>query len=195
MPDYYGLVVVRTIQGACTGLLQPLTMSLMFPLFSLEERGKAMGVYGMGFIIGPAMGPTFGGLIVDHLHWQDVFGWSIPLTFIAMVVGWHLLPSRNPAVKRTPLNWASLALIATAMGTFLTAISSGSRLGWSDAQVFTLFSISATCFVLFLFVELTAQHPLLQVRLFRIRTFSISVMVGFTFGIGMFGSMYVLPIF
>ena len=75
MPDYYGLVVVRAIQGACTGLLQPLTMTVMFPLFSLEERGRAMGIYGMGFILGPALGPTFGGLIVDHAHWRDVFGW------------------------------------------------------------------------------------------------------------------------
>ena len=76
IPDYYGLVVIRTIQGGCTGLLQPLTMTVIFPLFDKDERGKAMGVYGMGFVLGPAMGPTFGGLIVDYWHWQDAFGSS-----------------------------------------------------------------------------------------------------------------------
>ena len=63
-------MLVRTIQGAGTGLLQPLSMTLMFSLFSQAERGKAMGIYGMGLILGP----TFGALIVDHRHWQDVFG-------------------------------------------------------------------------------------------------------------------------
>lgn len=195
MPDFYGLVVVRTLQGACAGLLQPLTMTVMFPLFPLEERGKAMGIYGMGFILGPAMGPTFGGLIVDHWHWQDVFGCSIPLMLIALVMGWRLLPTRNPKSIKAPLNWLSLILIASAMATFLTAISNGSRLGWSAPSVFSLFLTSASCFAVFLAVELTSQTPLLHVRLFKIRTFSISVVVGFTFGIGMFGSMYLLPIF
>ena len=73
MPDYYGLVAIRTIQGACAGLLQPLTMTIIFPLFPLEERGRAMGIYGAGFILGPAMGPMVGGVIVDHAHWQDIF--------------------------------------------------------------------------------------------------------------------------
>ncbi len=81
------------------------------------------------------------------------------------------------------------------MGTFLTAISSGSRFGWTSPYIFTLFFTAACCLAAFLLVEFTTATPLLQMRLFRIRTFTISVIVGFIFGAGMFGSLYVLPIF
>jgi MFS transporter, DHA2 family, multidrug resistance protein len=195
MPDYYGLVVVRTVQGACTGLLQPLTMTVMFPLFPIAERGKAMGIYGMGFILGPAMGPTFGGLIVDYWHWRDVFGSSIPLMLVASVMGWRLLPGHVAGRQKVRLNWASLLLIATGTGTFLTAISNGSRWGWWSNDVVALFVASVCCVGAFIVVELTTQYPLLQIRLFKVRAFTISVLVGFMFGVGMFGSMYVLPIF
>ena len=61
IPNYYGLVAVRTVQGACAGLLQPLTMTVIFPLFDERQRGRAMGIYGMGFILGPSLGPVFWG--------------------------------------------------------------------------------------------------------------------------------------
>ena len=195
IPDYYGLVVIRTIQGGCTGLLQPLTMTVIFPLFDKDERGKAMGVYGMGFVLGPAMGPTFGGLIVDYWHWQDAFGSSIPLMAVAAAMGWYLLPPRRAAVKKIQMNWVALILIATAIGTFLTAISNGSRMGYSSDEVVTLFFVSGGCLLGFLALELGGHTPLLQIRLFSVRTFAISVMVGFIFGAGMFGSMYLIPVF
>jgi MFS transporter, DHA2 family, multidrug resistance protein len=195
MPSYYGLVAVRTVQGACAGLLQPLTMTVMFPLFPVEERGKAMGLYGMGFILGPALGPTFGGLIVDNWHWRDIFGASVPLMLVATGMGLRFLPQRRPDAPKVRLNWVSLILIAITMGTFSTAISNGSRLGWASPLIFGLLFTAACCLVTFILVELTTKSPLLEVRLFKVRTFTISVVVGFMFGVGMFGSMYVLPIF
>ncbi|MEM7254941.1 MAG: DHA2 family efflux MFS transporter permease subunit [Pseudomonadota bacterium] len=194
-PNYYGLVAIRTIQGACSGLLQPLTMTVIFPLFDERERGKAMGIYGMGFILGPALGPTCGGLIVDHLHWQDIFGWSIPIMLVAMMMGLRYLPGRRPDAPKTRLNWFSLVLVACAIGTFLTAISNGPRDGWASPLVFGLFFISASCMLTFIVIELTTRSPLLEMRLFADRTFTVSVLVGAIFGAGMFGSLYLLPIF
>ncbi|NKC12824.1 MAG: MFS transporter [Gammaproteobacteria bacterium] len=98
-PNYYGLVAIRCIQGGCAGLLQPLTMTVMFPLFAIEQRGKAMGVYGMGFILGPALGPMLGGLIVDHWHWRDIFGASIPAMLVATAMGLRAC-SRSPKQQR-----------------------------------------------------------------------------------------------
>ncbi|MBT6278209.1 MAG: DHA2 family efflux MFS transporter permease subunit [Chromatiales bacterium] len=195
MPYYYGLVVVRVIQGACAGLLQPLTMTVMFPLFPADQRGKAMGIYGMGFILGPALGPTVGGIIVDSWHWRDIFGASIPLMLVAVFMGLRYLPPRLSTAQPVRLNWLSLSLIAVAMATFLTAISNGSRLGWGSTQTFGMFFTAACCLCGFLWVEFTTNAPLLQMRLFSSRAFSISVLVGFMFGAGMFGSLYVLPVF
>lgn len=195
IPNFYGLVAVRTIQGGCAGLLQPLTMTVIFPLFDEDQRGKAMGIYGMGFILGPALGPSFGGLIVDHLHWQDIFGWSIPLMVIAALMGLRYLPGKPPDAPRTRLNWLSLIVVAIAMGTFLTAISNGRREGWTSPIIFTLFFIAAVCMLAFIVIELTTRAPLLEMRLFSDRRFTLSVIVGSMFGAGMFGSLYLLPIF
>jgi DHA2 family multidrug resistance protein len=195
MPDYYGLVAVRTIQGACSGLLQPLTMTIIFPLFPLHERGKAMGIYGMGFILGPSLGPLFGGIIVDHAHWQDIFGWSIPGMLVASAMGMRFLPGRLAQARQVKINWVSLVLVAITMGSFLAAISNGPRLGWDAPSVFGLFFIAAVGVVSFISIELTTSRPLLEMRLFSDRAFTISVIVGFMFGVGMFGSLYVLPVF
>ena len=195
MPDYYGLVAVRTVQGACAGLFQPLTMTVIFPLFPPEERGKAMGIYGMGFILGPALGPVIGGIIVDHAHWQDIFGWSIPLQVLTALMALRYLPGKLPGARNPRLNWFSLVLVAIAMASFLTAISNGLRLGWDAPKVFGLLFLAASAMLCFITLELTTRAPLLEMRLFADRTFTISVAVGFMFGVGMFGSLYVLPIF
>ena len=195
IPNYYGLVAVRTVQGACAGLLQPLTMTVIFPLFDERQRGRAMGIYGMGFILGPSLGPVLGGFIVDHLHWQDIFGWSIPLMLLATIMGLRYLPARAPDAPRTRLNWLSLVLVAVAIATFLSAISNARRDGWNSPLIFWLFFTAATCFLLFLVVELVTRAPLLEMRLFSERTFTIAVVVGSIFGAGMFGSLYILPIF
>ena len=195
IPSYYGLVGVRTIQGGCAGLFQPLTMTVIFPLFAPQDRGKAMGIYGMGFILGPSLGPVFGGVIVDHAHWRDIFGWSIPLMVLAMVAAGRYLPGRIPGGRTVRLNWISLALVAVAMASFLSAISNGQRLGWDAPWVFGLFFLAASSMLTFVTIELTTRSPLLEMRLFADRGFTISVLVGFMFGVGMFGSLYVLPIF
>ena len=194
MPDYYGLVVVRAVQGACAGLLQPLTMTVMFPLFPPEQRGRAMGIYGMGFILGPSFGPTVGGFIVDYLHWRDVFGCSIPLMFAAFVMG-LTLPGRKPDAVRPKLNWISLASISSAMICFLVGISNAPRYGWDAPNVFGFLFFAACAFTTFIATEVTTKHPLLEVRLFAIRSFTISMLVAFIFGFGMFGSFYILPLF
>ena len=127
IPSYWGLVVVRTVQGACGGLLQPLTMSIIFPLFPPAERGRAMAIYFMGFVIGPAMGPAVGGVLVDYANRRDVFGASIPLMVVAGVLGARYLPYRSASATRPRLNWLSLSLIALSIGAFLTGISNGPR--------------------------------------------------------------------
>jgi len=195
IPSYWGLVVVRTVQGACGGLLQPLTMSIIFPLFPPAERGRAMAIYFMGFVIGPAMGPAVGGVLVDYANWRDVFGASIPLMVVAGVLGARYLPYRSASATRPRLNWLSLSLIALSIGAFLTGISNGPRHGWSSPFVFGLFFTSASALIAFVVVELTARVPLLDVRLFSVRSFTVTAVVGVMLGAGMFGSLYVLPIY
>ena len=147
----------------------------------------------MGFIVGPAMGPT----VRSHRRPLALARcvWSLhPVNGFGRCDGLCLTAGSKPKRKTDKTQLDSLLLITVASACFLTGLSNGPRFGWASANVFTLFLIAACCLAAFIGVELT-DRPLLQMRLFRIRTFTVSVLVGFVFGAGMFGSMYVLPIF
>ncbi len=194
-PTFEGVVAARVAQGACAGLLQPLAMSVIFPAFPPEQRGMAMGIYGIGVILGPALGPTFGGIIVDNVEWRFVFTAALPLTVVAGALAMRTLPGRAESGRELKLNWTSFALVCIAIATFLSAVSNGQRAGWGSDFVLGLFMVSAMATLAFFIVESVSRQPLIQIRLFAEPGFAVSSLVGFLFGAGMFGSMYLLPLF
>ena len=85
-PGFESLVFARVVQGACAGLIQPLSLSVIFMAFPPNERGKAMGLFGVGTMIGPALGPLYGGLIIDAIDWRFVFTGSVPFMLLGAVI-------------------------------------------------------------------------------------------------------------
>ncbi len=134
-PNYEIVVVARVIQGACTGVLQPMAMSVLFLTFRPHERGMAMGLFGMGVVIGPALGPTIGGFIVDTLSWRQVFTATLPLPLLASALALRFVPPKDPAAIPKRLNWQSLLLMIAAVSGLLNGLSNGQRLGWESAYV------------------------------------------------------------
>ena len=193
--DFNLVVMSRVVQGACAGLLQPLAMTVIYPVFPPEERGKAMGIFSMGVVMGPAIGPTIGGFIIDNADWRYVFSFALPFTMVATMLGARFLPGRDDSLERLKFNWLNFALVCTAVATMLTGISSGQREGWLSPYVVTLLLIAFVTALSFLLLEAYAKAPLVGVRVFSDRTFAISALVGFMFGAGMFGSIYLMPIF
>ena len=194
-PSFDGIVAARIIQGACAGLLQPLALTVIFSAYPPEERGKAMGMFGMGVVLGPVFGPTIGGFIIDNADWRFVFTAALPVTFVAGVLGVRFLPGRDDDTTPLQLNWTSFALVTTAVFSLLTGISNLQSGGWDSGFVFAMLLTSALSAIAFVVVESRTAHPLLQVRLFANRTFALSALVAFMFGAGMFGSIYLMPIF
>ncbi len=189
------LIIGRCVQGAAAGLLQPLTVTVIFPIFPLEERGKAMGMFSMGMVMAPAFGPVLGGLIVDELGWRYLFTPMLPLSFVAAAMALHWLPESVPSTQKRPFNWTSFVLVTISVVGFLYATSNGVRLGWASAEVLLTLLIAAIAMVIFVAWELVTRAPLLEVRLFLNRSFAVSSIVAFTFGAGMFASIYLLPLF
>lgn len=188
-------VLARVLQGCCAGLLQPLAMNVIIPIFPPEQRGRAIATLSMGIVLGPALGPTVGGVIVDSVGWRFTFVAALPLSVLGAVLALRFLPGRDDTQPPRPLNWASLSLVILVVSSFLIGLSSGPRLGWSSVDVLTLFTISAVGLVLFFAVELHTRNPLIQMRLFLIPAFASSALVGVIFGAGMFGSIYLMPLF
>ena len=193
-PTFAGVVLARVAQGLCAGLIQPLAMSTVFLAYPPEERGKAMGWFGMGIVFGPTIGPVLGGLIVDLTQWRFVFAAPVPIMFVAAGMAWIYLPGRDETAVREPFNLPSFVLVTTAIMLFLNGISAGQRDGWDTNLVFFLLFGSAAAMLSFLVREARSEAPLLQLRLFRYPTYVASALIAFVFGAGMFGSLYIVPV-
>src|SRR3546814_6223019 len=144
-PTYGGLVLARVLQGVCAGIIQPLAMSTVFLAYPPEERGPAMGWFGMGIVLGPTIGPTLGGIIVDTVAWKWVFSAPVPVMMISAAMAWVFLPARDPSAGRTGVNMLSFVLITLALGLFLNGITEGQRDGWDADRCFGLLLGSAAC--------------------------------------------------
>lgn len=194
-PSFEGVVVSRIAQGACAGIVQPLALSVIFTVFPPNERGRAMGLFGVGVMMGPALGPLYGGLIIDLIDWRYVFGGPIPFILISAVLGSRYLPGKEVIGAKSPFNWLSLGLVSVAITSFLGAISSGPQHGWDSVTVMCWFILSIVSMLGFIELESRTSMPLLNVKLFRYRSFVVVAIVGFVFGTGMFGTFYLLPVF
>ena len=189
------VVIARLLQGGAAGLLQPLALTVVYAAFPPSQRGIGIGIFGMGIVMGPALGPVIGGLIVDHFGWEYTFIGALPVCLLGGILALSTLPNNLGSAQRRPFNWISFALIAIAISALLTSLSNGQRLGWNtDVIVFGLAG-AGLAGIAFVSWEIMTKNPLLQVRLFTNPMFAISSAVGFVFGAGMFGSLYILPLF
>jgi MFS transporter, DHA2 family, multidrug resistance protein len=189
------VILARVLQGCAAGLLQPLALMVVYAAFPPHQRGVGIGIFGMGIVLGPALGPVIGGLIVDHFAWQYTFIGSLPVCILGGVLALSTLPDRLGTVARRPFNWVSFALIVFAITLGLTSASNGQRLGWNDPSVVLGLVGALLAFLAFIIWEMVTASPLLQVRLFANKAFAISSCVGFIFGAGMFSSLYILPLY
>jgi len=195
--DFNTLVMARIGQGFAAGIVQPLAMTVLYSIFPMESRGRAMGLFSMGTVMAPAFGPLVGGLVIDNFGWQYLFTPFLPLCCIASALALHWLPRHAPEGQShgRAFNWVSFILITLAIVIFLYALSEGQSEGWSDLGATLGMVISIFLLVMFVLWELHTPAPLLEVRLFANRTFAMSSIVGFAFGMGMFSSIYIFPLF
>lgn len=194
-PDYHWMVFSRVLQGFMAGLIQPLAMVVIFEVFPLEQRGKGIGMYGLGVILGPALGPVIGGLLVDALSWRAVFFVTVPTCLIGLPMAWSFLRSRNGDGKRPRLDLPGLGLLAAGLTSLLWALSNGQRLGWDDAAILAALVATVALAAGFVVRQLYSRHPLLNLRVFRCPGFAGGVLVSMAVGAGLFATTYLLPLF
>jgi len=194
-PNENVLVLARALQGGAAGLIQPLSMLIIFRVFPPDRRGQAMGVYGIGIVLAPALGPTVGGMLVDGLSWRYVFFVSIPFSVLAILLGNVFLPNREEDSETKALDTIGLALLAIFLYTLLMGLSDGSRLGWDNTLIVARLFIAAVSGCAFIFWELHTKEPLLDLSLFANPRFTAAAVITVIFGAGIFGSTYLVPMF
>lgn len=194
-PNENVLILARVVQGAVAGLLQPLAMYTMFRVFPPNQRGAAMGFFGMSVILGPAIGPTLGGVLIDLFNWRFIFFVPMAVSALAILMGSAFLPGREDDGKRVGFDFPGLVLLSVAIATALTALSNGQREGWQSDYILALIAVSVISSGAFMLWSLIADDPLVDLRVFANPRFAAAAAVAIIYGAGIFGSTYLVPLF
>ena len=191
------VILARVMQGAASGLIQPLTMVVMSQVFPFEQRGKAMGIYNIGVVLAPTLGPTLAGFLVDQYEWRYVFLAIVPVCVAAMALTMVFLPGRDPRRETFAhsFDFLGFALLGAFLVCFLSALSNGQREGWDSDLILTLFAGAFAFFFAFVGWELKHPQPLLNLQVFANGRFASCCLVAFALGAGIYGSTYLIPLF
>ncbi len=189
------LIIARILQGMTAGIIGPLAMSTIFQLFPPGKQGLAMGITSIGMIMGPALGPAVGGLLVDSFSWRYVFLMGIPFSLVCLPLSLLFLPDRDQQGSRPPFDWTGMALLSIALTSLLVGLSNGEREGWNSNIIVGLFGLTVLFGGLFIYWQRSCDRPLLNLQVFLNRNFLVMSVVGFVFGAGLYGSTYLVPLF
>jgi EmrB/QacA subfamily drug resistance transporter len=188
------LILSRVIQGAAAGLVQPVSMVVILSVFDPSKRGMAMGIYTLGIVVAPALGPTVGGMLIDNYSWRYIFFLGVPLCAAGAGLGATFLPGHE---KRLPAHFdlPGFVLLCVAVASLLAGLSNGQRQGWDSAFVVGAFCLSVASAASFLLRERTCEAPLLALGVYGNPKFLAASIVAFILGMGLFGSTYLIPLF
>ena len=191
------LVVARIFQGISGGALAPLSQSIIRERFEPHEQGTAMGIFGLGVVIGPAFGPTLGGWLVDNFSWPAIFFINIPLGIVNILMVMRYLHD-PPYLKREKCNIdvIGITLLIIGLGALQLMLEQGGRNDWFDSGfVLSLLLLSLGGLALFVWRELTIAWPAVDLTLLNDRNFAAGVTISGMLGMGLFASMFLLPMF
>ena len=188
------LIVARVLQGGAAGILQPLAMVVLFRVFPVEERGRAMALYGFGIVLAPAIGPALGGVLLEAFGWRAIFLLTVPFCIAALVLGARTLQRFMPA-PRVRFDWVGCLLLCGALALLLNVAVVGHREGFGSARALALTAGGIALSGAFVAWEIRSPAPLLPIGLFGHRPFAAASIVAFAYGIGLFGTTYLVPVF
>jgi DHA2 family multidrug resistance protein len=187
------LVFARILQGLGGGGLISTSQAILRDTYPLQEQGKAQGIFAMGVIVGPALGPVLGGWITDNLTWRWAFFINLPVGIIAATLIWMYL--RNPEEpQKKKLDWVGLSLLAVGLGAMQFVLDQGQQYDWFDDANIRLFAaVSAVGLVGFVWWTLRSAIPLVDLHVLRLRQVAAGSLLGAVLGISLYGSILVLP--
>src|SRR5205807_62600 len=195
-PNLGSLIVFRILQGATGGALQPLSQAVLLEAFPPHERGKAMGFWGQGIVVAPILGPVLGGWLTDNYSWRWVFYINIPVGIASLVM--TKLYIFDPAYLRQELrkiDYWGIGMLAVGIGSLQIVLDKGQEADWFSSNfIATLAVISAATLVTFIIYELMTDDPVVDLRVFKERSYAVGVFLMTVVGFVLYGSLVLLPI-
>jgi len=171
-PTFEFLLVCRVLQGSVSGLMVPLSQTLLLSSYPPKRQGIALAIWGMTIVVAPVVGPILGGWITDHYSWPWIFYINVPVGIAVSFFTRQLLAGRETPTRRVPVDAVGLGLIVVWVGALQILLDKGNELDWFDSTfIDALAVLAALGFVLFLVWELNEPNPIVDLRLFKLRNF------------------------
>ena len=199
-PNLGILILCRVLQGAGGGGLQPSEQAILADTFPPAKRGMAFAVYGVAVVTAPAIGPTLGGWITDNFTWRWIFFINIPVGILSILLTSRLIQDppyfRRRKLKETHIDYVGLGFVALGLGTLQVVLDKGQRDDWFESHfILTLTMIAVASLIFVIFWEWYNRDPIIDLHLFRDRTFGVSNLLMFMLGFALLGSTLLLPLF
>jgi EmrB/QacA subfamily drug resistance transporter len=188
------LMAGRVVQAAGAGIIMPLLMTVFFALFPPEKRGKAMGIMGIVMIFAPAIGPTLSGWLIGHYSWRLLFDIVIPIGVLDLILSFMWMRDVTK-ITNPKFDFPGFLFSTLGFGFLLYGFSEAGNDGWSSTTVVTSLTLGIVFLILFTIRELTAEKPMLELRVFKYDIFSLTTIVSMIVNMAMFGAMILLPIY
>jgi EmrB/QacA subfamily drug resistance transporter len=188
------LIAFRVIQAIPGGLLPVVTLTMVYRIVPRQKIGTAMGMYGLGIVFAPAIGPTLGGYLVEYMSWRLVFYINVPVGVLGLIAAAIALPKFTRAPTR-PFDVWGFITVATGLVALLLAFSEGQSWGWSSYRVLILIVGGALLLALFVTIELEVEHPLLNLQVFHSAAYTTSLIIMGVMMTGMFATLFYIPLF
>ncbi|NBT74161.1 MAG: MFS transporter, partial [Betaproteobacteria bacterium] len=206
-PNLPFLVLARIAQGLLGGGLMPKAQAIMFQAVPKAMQGLAQGVFGIGVLVGPVVGPTLGGYLTDGLGWRWIFFINLPFGLITVLMALLFMPPDADAtwadqqgqplrVGRRRVDWIGIALLVAALASLQVVLEQGHQFDWfEDGGIRLLSGLSAAALPAFVWWELRSRTPAVDLRVLRHRSLAAGSLFSLVLGMGLYGTVFVVPIF
>jgi len=190
------LVLFRILQGLAGGGLLSTAQAILMETWPREELGMATALFGLGAVVGPTVGPTIGGYIVEHFKWPYIFYVNIPVGAIAAFFVSVFVRESPKYAKGKPIDWWGIALLAAGIGSLQVVLEKGETEDWFQTpyiSALTLTTILAG--IAFVWRELSTDHPVVNFKILKNRSFAVGLVTSFVLGFALYGSVFIFPVF
>jgi MFS transporter, DHA2 family, multidrug resistance protein len=191
------MIIFRALQGFTGGVLIPMAFNLVLKLLPPAKRGLGFAVFGMTATFAPAIGPTIGGWLTDNYGWPAIFYLNlIPGALLMAAVAWGLEPGKMRLTLLRRGDWWGIGTMAIGLSSLIVFLEEGNRNDWLNSQFIATLGLTAAVFLsACVMIEFKCREPFINLRLLADRNFGLGTVISTAFGVGMYGAMYLLPIY
>jgi MFS transporter, DHA2 family, multidrug resistance protein len=194
--NIWELVAFRFIQGIGGGALLSTSQTILFETFTVQQRGFAAAIFGLGVFVGPTIGPTVGGWIIDNYSWPWIFYINVPIGIAAAISSYVYVAEPVSEHRSGKIDWAGIFLLIIGLGSLQTVLERGESDDWFQANHIIALSVVAVLGIAgFVIRELTTDHPVVDLRVLKSRPLFVAALMTFVQGFVLFATVFLIPLF